>query len=81
MGGRGGRGGGTGPGWRNPGMDGGAVGYQGATKKIFIGGIGHGTTEDDIKAYFQTYGNVSGQFSTCMKVEVPGNFRKCSILY
>lgn len=59
MGGRGGRGGGASPGWRGPGsMDGGAPGYQGATKKIFIGGIGHGTTEEDIKGYFSTYGSV-----------------------
>jgi len=37
---------------------GGAAG-SGPVKKVFVGGIAHGTTEDDIRAYFQQYGTVS----------------------
>lgn len=32
---------------------------MGPVKKIFVGGIAHGTTEDDIKAHFMQFGNVS----------------------
>ena len=37
---------------------GGAAG-SGPVKKVFVGGTAHGTTEDDIRAYFQQYGTVS----------------------
>ena len=32
---------------------------MGPVKKIFVGGIAHGTTEDDIKAHFMQFGNVT----------------------
>ena len=38
---------------------GGGGGSMGPVKKIFVGGIAHGTTEDDIKAHFMQFGSVS----------------------
>ena len=35
---------------------------MGPVKKIFVGGIAHGTTEDDIKAHFMQFGSVSFLF-------------------
>ena len=31
----------------------------GPVKKIFIGGVAHGTSEEDIRQYFSRYGTVS----------------------
>lgn len=32
---------------------------MGPVKKIFVGGIAHGTTEEDIKTHFMQFGTVS----------------------
>lgn len=34
-------------------------GTMGPVKKIFVGGIAHGTTEEDIKTHFMQFGAVS----------------------
>lgn len=41
---------------------------SGPVKKVFVGGIAHGTTEDDIRAYFSQFGPVSSVTSVCVCV-------------
>ena len=38
---------------------------MGPVKKIFVGGIAHGTTEEDIKTHFMQFGTVSLFFEAC----------------
>ena len=37
----------------------GGGGQQSCAKKVFVGGIANGTTEDDVRGYFSQFGQVS----------------------